>query len=76
MANESTKTTQTSVWMAQHSVVVHNIVLVLQLSHAECSVADPEGDPRVPWIPPFIQKLACRTRTQSNLPELQQLLSA
>ena len=31
------------------------------------TVADPEGDPRVPWIPPFRLNLACKIETQSNL---------
>ena len=31
------------------------------------AVADPEGDPRVPWIPPFRLNIACKNRTPSNL---------
>ena len=38
------------------------------------SVADPERDPRVPWIPPFRLNLACKNRILSNLPEVQQSL--
>ena len=39
-------------------------------------VADPEEDPRVPWIPPFRLNLACKNRILSNLPEVQQSLPA
>ena len=31
------------------------------------AVADPEGDPRVPWTPPFRLNIACKNRTPSNL---------
>ena len=40
---------------------------VNRLYHTLTSVADPEGDPRVPWIPPFRLNIACKNRTPSNL---------
>ena len=30
------------------------------------SVADPEGDPRVPWIPPFRLNLACKIELKAT----------
>ena len=42
------------------------IYLCIALVHSY-AVADPERDPRVPWIPPFRLNIACKNRTSSNL---------
>ena len=54
-----------------HHLREHSKMYSLQCMHSTSSVthiavADPEGDPRVPWIPPFRLNIACKNRTPSN----------